>query len=83
MKLLIKHKFFEQIKNGEKHFEFRDAHFTFIDNITHETLRKEIEGVIISSKESIPFIEWEELTDEEKKEMFTDNKILCFALGDK
>ena len=42
MKLLIKKKYFDQIKSGEKQVDYRDAHITFICEETKEQLRKEI-----------------------------------------
>lgn len=43
MKLPIKKKYFDKIKSGEKEFEYRDAHITFICEETGEQLRKEVE----------------------------------------
>jgi len=48
MKLPIKKKYFDQIKSGEKDFELRDAHITFICEETGETLRRDIETACIS-----------------------------------
>jgi hypothetical protein len=47
MKLPIKKKYFDLIKEGKKTFELRDAHITFICEETGETLRKDIESVNI------------------------------------
>jgi len=44
MKLLIKKKYFDLIKEGKKKFEYRDAHITFICEETKETLKKEVIG---------------------------------------
>ena len=54
MKLPIKHKYFEQIKSGKKDIEYRDAHITFIDEKTGETLRKGIATVGFCKKEDLP-----------------------------
>ena len=45
MKLPIKKKYFDQIKNGEKVFDYRDAHITFICEETGETLRRNVLSV--------------------------------------
>ncbi len=47
MKLPIKKKYFDKIKNGEKDFEVRDAHITFVCEETGEHLRKEIDNATI------------------------------------
>ena len=47
MKLPIKKKYFDQIKNGEKTVEYRDAHITFICEETGERLRKEVSDIIV------------------------------------
>lgn len=48
MKLKIKKKYFDEIKEGKKKKEFRDAHITFICEETGETLKKEVIGVQIT-----------------------------------
>jgi len=45
MKLPIKKKYFDEIKEGKKKFEYRDAHITFICEETGEKLKKEIFAV--------------------------------------
>lgn len=47
MKLPIKKKYFDQIKNGKKTIEVRDAHITFVCEKTGHTLTKKLEGVSI------------------------------------
>lgn len=42
MKLPIKKEYFDKIKSGEKRFDYRDAHITFVCEETGETLRKEV-----------------------------------------
>ena len=50
MKLPIKHKYFQQIKSGAKKFEFRDAHITFVDETTKETLTKKVWGLSLQKR---------------------------------
>ena len=71
----IKKKYFDMIKSGKKDIEWRDAHITFICEETGDKLRKYIESVRIIDKEEII-----ELSPDEKKEIFTDDKILEFQL---
>jgi len=47
MKLPIKKKFFDKIKSGEKPFEYRDSHITFVCEETGETLKKDVVDVKI------------------------------------
>jgi len=47
MKLPIKKKYFDEIKEGKKDFEVRDAHITFVCEETGETLRKDIESASV------------------------------------
>ena len=42
MKLPIKKVYFDQIKEGKKTVEYRDAHITFVCEETGETLRKDV-----------------------------------------
>lgn len=77
MKLPIKRKYFDQIKKGEKIFEFRDAHATFVAEDNGETLTVPIMDVKIVHVDSLSGI-----SPEEKKELFTDKRILRFWLGD-
>ena len=42
MKLPIKKKFFDMIKDGKKSYEYRDAHITFICEETGEILERPI-----------------------------------------
>lgn len=44
MKLPIKKKYFDMVKDGTKKFESRDAHITFVCEGTGEHLRKEVIG---------------------------------------
>ena len=45
MKLYIKDKYFQWIKKGIKQEDYRDAHITFINEETEETLIKKIAAV--------------------------------------
>jgi hypothetical protein len=54
MKLLIKKKYFDEIKSGMKESDFRDAHITFICEETGETLFKRITDVCLTSRERVP-----------------------------
>jgi hypothetical protein len=83
MKLPIKKKWFDMIKNGEKELEWRDAHITFVCEETGETLRKNVKEVSIFPRRS--YIEWEEGIFESKEEFektLTDDRVICFYLGD-
>lgn len=42
MKLPIKKEYFDMIRSGEKYYEFREAHITFVCEETGETLRAEV-----------------------------------------
>lgn len=72
MKLPIRHEYFEQIKRGEKAVEYRDAHITFVDEETSETLRKNILEVGIMDRNSLP--------DNLDKSLFEDKKIVWFKI---
>lgn len=48
MKLPIKKKYFDMIEKGEKDFELRDAHITFVCEETGKELRKDIAFVTIA-----------------------------------
>lgn len=80
MKLPIKHKYFEQIKNGSKLVELREAHITFIDEETGEELRKELLTCGIGFREDV--IEMAQVSEEDAKEMFKDDKLIFFGLED-
>lgn len=54
IKLPIKKKWFDQIKNGRKTTEYREAHITFVCEETGETLRKEVRGMCITERALIP-----------------------------
>lgn len=79
MKLPIKKIFFDKIKNGEKQFEYRDAHLTLICEETKEQLTFDIFGVTLVEKECL--VKANMLTMEEK-EILKDKKIIVFNLGE-
>ena len=54
MKLPIKDKYFQRIKSGEKKLEWRDAHITFVNERTKETLRKDVIAICIKHKAELP-----------------------------
>lgn len=80
MKLPIKKKYFDMIKNGEKNIEWRDAHITFICEETGETLQKKIKSAQVIEKESYWHWDVPEMTYEEWEEMFTDDFVIGFEL---
>jgi len=53
MKLPIKKEYFDRIKSGEKNFELRDAHITFICEETGETLKKQVANVKLVQNDGI------------------------------
>ena len=55
MKLPIKKKYFDKIKNGDKDVEWRDAHITLVCEETGETLRKEVTSIVLAKKSNIMF----------------------------
>jgi uncharacterized radical SAM superfamily protein len=52
MKLPIKKEYFDKIKSGEKEFEYRDAHITFICEETNERLMKQVIDVAMVERHS-------------------------------
>ena len=73
MKLPIKKKWFDLIKSGEKYFEYRDAHITFICEETGETMTKRVCSVQMVSKNRLP--------DELKQSgLFEDKRQIEFLL---
>ena len=68
MKLPIKKKYFDMIKNGKKELEYRDSHITFVCEETKETLRKEITRT------------WIEARADRFKDVCKDNWVIVFEL---
>ena len=70
MKLLIKKKYFDKIKSGEKTFELRDAHITFVCIGSGEELKKEVKDVSIDFLANFP----------QFKDVLEDERIIVFDL---
>jgi hypothetical protein len=80
MKLPIKKKYFDLIKNGNKNLEYREAHITFICEETGETLRKEIiHAEILSEKVSNQI----RLVIEDNISLGESGSLISFTLGTK
>lgn len=77
MKLPIKKKYFDLIKQGKKQVEFRAAHITFVCEETGEELRKEVTGCDVSNR--IDFLHFG-FSHQEAQEMFGGEKIIIFGL---
>lgn len=75
MKLPIKKKYFDEIKEGKKFFEVRDAHITFVCEETGEELRKEVVGCKILKKSN------HYLTKYFEEGILEDEGIIVFYLG--
>jgi len=75
MKLLVRDEYFRLIKSGQKDYDYRDAHITFINETTKEELIKQILNVEIITKNRLPL-------RLKETDMFTDEWILRFQIGD-
>ena len=75
MKLPIKKKYFDMIKEGKKNVEYRDAHITFVCEKTGEQLKKSVIDVGLFLQDSIP----EEF---QNRNLFDDSVIIAFKLSD-
>ena len=64
MKLPIKKVYFDQIKEGKKDVEYRDAHITFVCEETGETLLRDVNDIWLSHgiKENFPDVLEDEST---------------------
>jgi len=69
MKLPIKKVYFDQIREGKKTVEYRDAHITFVCEETGETLRRDVTGSIVMPRSP----EWFE-------DVLEDDNMICFEL---
>lgn len=79
MKLLIKKKYWDEIEKGIKNFEFREAHITFIDDVTGEVLgRKEVKKA--SVKHTAEAFTLSTMSLKEWEKMFKENWIIVFEL---
>ena len=74
MKLKIKDEWFNEIKEGMKWTEIRDAHITFINEKTKEEIRKKVIGICIRDKACLPI-------HLQKSDMFNDDFQIYFELG--
>jgi len=83
MKLPIKKKYFDKIKNGDKKEDYRDAHITFVCEETGEKLRKYIKDVSIVSKEMFENMPLEKNPLMQDPNMFDDDeRLVVFEFGD-
>ena len=76
MKLPIKDKFFQQIKEGKKFFEVRDGHITFVNEKTGETITKNILTAGVGIRKKV--LELAKLTEEDVKDCVTEDNLLYF-----
>lgn len=76
MKLPIKKEYFDEIKDGTKHYEYRDAHITFICESTGRVLRKKVLGIKLVANSKVA-----EMYPSEPH-MFDDPVQIEFELGD-
>ena len=73
MKLPIKKKYFDLMKQDKKDLEFRDAHITFVCEETGETLHRDVEWVDIIEKSRLE-------KRLQKSGLFDDDRIIMFKL---
>jgi len=73
MKLPIKKKYFDEIINGKKTKEYRDAHITFVCEETGEKLRMEVEVCSVIDRKQVPL-------KYRNAEGLTEQKIIKFWL---
>ena len=74
MKLPVKKEFFDELENGLKDVEYRDAHITFVCEETGRTLTREVVDVNLFKRCMLP------LHLKNNKELFTDKKQIHFTL---
>jgi len=74
MKLMVKKIFFDQIKAGMKHVDYRDAHITFTCEETGEILRKKVINAELFNKEYLPS------AIRNNTKLFTDDVQIHFVL---
>jgi len=82
MKLLIKKKYFDQIRQGKKKIEFRDAHITFVAEETGETLKKDVIGVSILPRKATELHFQHRISNDAFNKLFDDNSQIWFYLED-
>ena len=73
MKLQIRKEYFDKIESGEKKFEYRDAHITFVCESTGRTIKKYVVGVNLILESFAP-------KEFHGKGLFDDEKIIEFKL---
>ena len=77
MKLPIKKKFFDQLKTGEKTFDARDAHLTFVCEETGEEFRvPAVKSIALIPKKSLEAVMDGDVS--EFDDMFTDEYQMVF-----
>ena len=81
MKLPIKKKYFDMIKNGEKIVDYRDAHITFVCEETGETIRKSLIDAVLFPKKDLKELPGGKRILEENPEMFEDDVLVAFLLS--
>ena len=69
MRLSIKKVYFDQIKEGKKTIEYRDAHISFVCEETGETLRVSVTGSTVMARSP----EWFD-------DVLEDDNMICFEL---
>ena len=76
MKLPVTPENFEQLKSGQRTVEYRDAHITFVNEATGETITKIVDSVGLTQTSKIT----EVLAN--RNHLFTDDVVISFHLGD-
>ena len=74
MKLPILKKYYDQIESGEKEYEFRDAHITFICEETGRTMTRKVIHTKVVDK-SVCCLD--------DPDMFDDDDLIVFVLEDR
>ena len=75
MKLPIKKKYFDEIKQGNKVKEYRDAHITFVCEETGETLVQNVLFAQVIDISQVP-------KEYQNTDCLTDDKVISFWLSD-
>ena len=74
MKLPIRKKYFDQIKEGKKELEMRSAHITFVCEETGETLRRYVAEVCMFPKNVLK-------SELRNSKMFQEDMLIGFVLS--
>ncbi len=74
MKLPIKDEYFKELKLGRKTVEYRDAHITFVNEKTGETLKKNVLVCSVIKRKYVKYLK-------DKSHLFEDEKVIRFYLG--